>query len=175
MISIQPATPKDLREIRHLLVQTWIGTYRGIFSRKFISKIVSVWHNRKLLKEQIMDPRILFNTAKNEKGKIVGVVSASRAGRHTLIIRRLYVHPRHHRKRIGIKLMNSAIASFRNIRTIRLEVIKENRKARYFYLRHGFKMSRTQKTHINGRSLFLIVMQKRKNIHPRSKPGFHLK
>jgi|GEM_PF-6892933 len=55
MITIQAATPKDIREIRHLLVETWIRTYRGIFSRKFISK----------------------------------TVSASRAGKHTLILRRL--------------------------------------------------------------------------------------
>lgn len=165
MITIQPATSKDLREIRHLLVQTWIQTYRGIFSRKFISKCISVWHNRKLLKEQIADPGILFNTAKNEKGKVVGVVSASMVGKHTLLIRRLYVHPRQHRKRIGIRLKKNAIESFPGIRTIRLEVVRENKKARYYYLKHGYKLVRTNKVDINGKSLLLIVMEKRRNTH----------
>jgi ribosomal protein S18 acetylase RimI-like enzyme len=127
-----------------------------------MSKVIPVWYNRKLLREQILDPNILFNTAKNEKGKIVGIVAVSKVDRQTLLIRRLYVHPRHQRRHIGIKLMKNAIESFRGIKTIRLEVVKENRKARYFYLRHGFKLVKTHEVDINGMPQLLIVMEKSK-------------
>jgi len=160
VITIQKARLSDLTGIRRLLIYTWIQTYRGVFSAKITAKAIPVWYGRKLLSSQLRDPSILFNIARNEKEKIVGIVAASRVNQRTLLIRRLYVHPAYQRRHIGKKLMDIAIRSFYGVKRVRLEVVRENRKARYFYLRHGFKFIKTNKVSLNGMSLLLIVMEK---------------
>ncbi len=167
MVTFQKAKIKELTEIRHLLVYTWIQTYKGIFSPKVMSNAIPVWYNRKLLKEQITDADILFDTAKNEKGEIVGIVAASRDNHKALLIRRLYVYPKYQRKHIGIKLMKHAIESFGGISILRLEVVRENRKARRFYLRHGFKMVRTHKVAIKGGMFLLLIVMERPRLKPK--------
>ena len=67
-----------------------------------------------------------------------------------LFIRMIVVHPRHQRKGIGKKLLESIIASAgEQSKSIGLEVFKINEVARAFYERHGFDMvGETPASHI---------------------------
>jgi GNAT superfamily N-acetyltransferase len=70
------------------------------------------------------------------EGRIVGVMAVSRR-QSCSWIDQLYIEPTLYRRRIGTQLLQTALASLE--RPIRLYTFQQNRPARRFYERHGFR------------------------------------
>lgn len=79
-------------------------------------------------------------TLVHEERELVGYSHVENRG-DQLFIRMIVVHPRHQRKGIGSRLLESAVASGKEqSKRIGLEVFKINNEAKRFYERHGFNV-----------------------------------
>ena len=159
MITVQPAEVDEVQEIKQVLSDTWIDTYRAFMPLEVIHKITALWHKPETLATEIENNNVYFAVAKDEKGAILGLLTAGRRSHDIVSIGRLYVLPAHQRRGIGGQLLADCIATFPGTRQIRLEVEAENGKGLAFYRRAGFnELSRKQET-IEGITLTAIEMQ----------------
>src|SRR5436190_11303233 len=119
MITIEKVTTEDIPEVKQLLSYTWKDTYRSFLSAKTIEKVTTVWHNPEALKSQAENPAIYFAIAKDETGKIVGLITIGRIDEQRIHMWRLYVHPEAQRQGIGSQLLVTAFKEFPNAKVIR--------------------------------------------------------
>ena len=140
MITINKIKLEDVAEARELLSHTWKVTYGKHYSVEEIEKVTNEWHSSKVLKIQAQDPNTYFAVAKNNKSKIVGLITVEKINNVTGFMRRIYVHPDQQGKNIGSKLMKSALDYFSSIEKLRVECEKRNNKACAFYFKKSFKI-----------------------------------
>ncbi len=126
MIRIITVKPDEILEVKRLLSYTWTDTYGKLYSKKAIKKITATWHSAKNLAAQPMNPDFYFGAAKDETNKIVGITTVRKTGKETIVMQRLYVHPKYQRQGIGGQLMDRAVSHF-NAKKIRLEVEEKNK------------------------------------------------
>lgn len=138
---VRTASERDLGAIRSLLVETWHATYDAIYGAARVTEITDTWHSIPSLRERLTMPNSEFLVA--DDGKEIGGVAfgvADESG-STVILRQLYVLPRHQGRGIGGLLLDEIMESFPEARRIRLEVEPANARAVAFYLSHGFTES----------------------------------
>src|SRR5688572_6737358 len=136
MVMIERVRIEDIADIKRVLSETWVDTYRDILSPRTIQKVTSVWHDPERLAEQAQNPAMFFGAAK-EEGKIVGLVTAASIDKDTIMVFRLYVHPHFQRRGIGSDLLKTTLLAFPDAKKLRLEVEEENKKGLSFYRKQG--------------------------------------
>lgn len=161
MVKIERAKVEEVQEIKQVLSETWVDTYGPFLSQETILKVTSTWHDPKLLALQIQDPGIFFGVAKDENDRILGLVTARKRDTDTVVIFRLYVHPRHQRKGIGGRLLEESVLAFSGVRRIQLEIEEQNHKGLAFYLKQGFKEVGRKEEWVEDEVLKVIEMEKR--------------
>lgn len=159
MITIREVIQDEIPEVKHLLSYVWKDTYSNVYSPEAIEKVTSVWHSPKALSQQVEDENTYFACAKDEKGVIIGLVTARKV-KHTLHIGRLYIHPNYQRKGIGSQLMSAAIAYFSDIKTLQLECEKQNEKALSFYQKQGFNIVKEKEENVEGAKVKTVIMER---------------
>lgn len=160
MIKIERARAEEVEEIKRVLDEAWSDTYGPFLSQETIQKVTSVWHDPVLLAAQVQNPDIFLGVAKNEADAILGMVTACKLDKDTVLIDRLYVHPRHQRKGIGSGLLREGILAFPGIRRVRLEVYGQNQKGLSFYLKQGFSEIGREEERIEAEILESVEMEK---------------
>ena len=160
MITIKPATVKEVAEIKQVLSETWIDTYSSFLPVQVIKKVTALWHSPETLAAEIKNERVFFNVARNEQGEIVGLLTAGRPSEDTVGIGRLYVLPGHQRQGIGARLLEACIAAFPEARRLRLEVEAQNKKGLAFYHKQGFSETSRKEEELEGISLMVVEMEK---------------
>ncbi len=160
MILIQPAEVDEVQEIKQVLSETWINTYRSFLPVEVIRKITSLWHSPESLAAEIEDPRFFFHVAKSEHGAILGLMTAGQPGNSVIYIGRLYVLPGHQRQGIGGKLLDACVAAFPDAQVFRLDVEEKNENGLAFYRKQGFRESSRREEEIEGVSLTIVEMEK---------------
>ncbi len=153
---VRTASERDLGAIRSLLVETWHATYDAIYGAARVTEITDAWHSIPALRERLTMPNSEFLVA--DDGKEIGGVAfglADDIGR-TVVLRQLYVLPRHQGRGIGGLLLDEIMESFPEARSMRLEVEQANARAVAFYLGHGF----TETASITAEKPGAIVMER---------------
>ncbi|MBX3082659.1 MAG: GNAT family N-acetyltransferase, partial [Anaerolineae bacterium] len=105
-------------------------------------------------------PDLFFAVAKDENGRKLGLITARKVDDATLMLHRLYVHPKFQRQGIGSKMLDAALIEFPTAKTMRLEVEEENKKGYAFYVKQGFKDIDRKTETVEGEVLKIIVMEK---------------
>ena len=157
---IAKARVEEVQEIKKVLSDTWLDTYSSVFSPETIQKLTAAWHSPESLASQIRDSDIFFAVAKNDANKIVGLVTAQRQDKDTLVVYRLYVDPKHQRKGIGSELLKGCISAFPKVRRIQLEVEEQNQKGLSFFLKEGFVQVEVKKVLAEGLFVKVVRMEK---------------
>ena len=160
-LTIEPAEVEEVREIKQVLSETWIHTYRPFLPLEVIQKVTTLWHSPETLAAEIENERVFFNVTKNKQGEIVGLVTAGRPSEEVVYISRLYVLPGHQRQGIGARLMDACIAAFPGTETLRLEVEEQNEKGLSFYRKQGFTEISRKEEELEGVSLTVVEMEKK--------------
>lgn len=159
MITVHPANVDEVQQIKQVLSETWIDTYRAFVPLEVIHKITALWHKPETLATEIVNDNVYFAVARDEEGAVLGLLTAGRRSHDIVSIGRLYVLPAYQRRGIGGQLLANCIATFPGARQIRLEVEAENESGLAFYRKAGFtELSRKQET-IEGIVLTAIEMQ----------------
>ena len=159
MITIEPATAKEVAEIKQVLSETWKDTYSSFLPVDVIHKITTLWHSPEGLTAEIEDERVFFSVAKDEHGAILGLATAGRPSDEVVYIGRLYVLPGHQRKGIGGQLLDACVTFFSGFQTLRLEVEAQNEKGMAFYRNQGFRETSRKVQEIEGISLEVVEME----------------
>ncbi len=158
-IKIEKVKLEEIPEVKKLLSETWIDTYGSFLSPETIQKVTSVWHDPKLLAQQAENPNIFFGVAKDNE-KLVGLITIRRLDNDTIMMNRLYVHPKYQRKGIGSKLAAEALKVFPNASKMRLEVEEKNGKGHSFYVKQGFQEIERKIDKVDNEEMRVIVMEK---------------
>ena len=122
--------------------------------------MTAAWHSPEALASQIRNTDIFFAVAKDDANKIVGLVTAQRQDKDTLVVYRLYVDPNQQRKGIGSELLKGSVSAFPKVRRIQLEVEEQNQKGHAFFLKEGFVQVEAKKVLAEGVSVRVVSMEK---------------
>ena len=159
-MKIAKARVEEVQEIKKVLSDTWLDTYSSVFSPETMQKLTAAWHSTESLVSQIKTSDIFFAVAKDDANKIVGLVTAQRQDKGTLVVYRLYVDPKHQRKGIGNELLKGSVSAFPKIRRIQLEVEEQNQKGLSFFLKEGFVRVEAKKVPAEGVFVRVVSMEK---------------
>jgi ribosomal protein S18 acetylase RimI-like enzyme len=161
MITVQPARVEEVQEIKQVLSETWIDTYRTFMPIEVIEKVTALWHKPETLAAMIENENVFFAIAKDEHNAILGLVTAGRRSDENVSIGRLYVRPAHQRRGIGGKLLDACIAAFPGAQRLQLEVEAQNEKGLAFYRKVGFEEIARKEDAIEDITLMSIEMEMR--------------
>jgi len=160
MIVIHKAKAENVKDIKKLLFETWTSVYSKTYPPEAIKIITSEWHNPVLLTKQIQDPSILFIIAK-ENNTLLAMCNTNKVEGEIINIQRLHVIPKYQRRGIGSMLLEEVIRSFPKLKSIQLEVEKQNWQAISFYHKHGFKKVGEKVFKISSIQMPSFVMEKK--------------
>lgn len=160
MVTIDEVRVFDVPEVSDVLKTTWLDTYRSYLSAETIKKVTDFWLDPELLKNQIMDPDVLFFAAKDEAGAIVGIATAMKTAPTVLQLVRLFVLPEKQRQGIGTLLLGHVIKKMSYIKTIRTDVEENNLRGISFCIKQGFVKKGTKQDIVEDTVLLAVVMEK---------------
>lgn len=134
-LTIVAAGPRELTHVVMLAHRIWPVAYDNILTPEQIrSMLLTIYHPDNLVEE--IEEGHQFYVAYLDHLP-VGYASAYRD--ETVIwLKKLYVDPSMHKKRIGARLMHAAVTPFLPADEIRLLVNQKNTPAQDFYARMGF-------------------------------------
>ena len=141
MFFIRTAAGSDAERIRDLLVESWRHTYVPMHGADTVEPIIARWHSLEAVKANIANRQgeMLVTDNGREIGGMAFALS-SYDGK-SVLLKQLYVHPRHLRKGIGRDLFAEIESCFPGVEELQLEVDKKNGAAVAFYARHGMEIS----------------------------------
>lgn len=158
-ITVQPAKIEDIKQIKQVLVETWIDTYQSFIPVEVIRKITALWHKPETLAAEMENESVCFAVAKDENNDILGLLTADRREDEIITVSRLYVLPAYQRRGIGPKLLDACIAAFPGAGYLRLLVEADNEKGLAFYRKQGFKEIDRRRVTIEEISLIVFEME----------------
>ncbi|KVL36264.1 GCN5 family acetyltransferase [Burkholderia territorii] len=155
LVTLRSATPDDAASIARLHTLIWQSAYRHILPAAYLSDEVPMEHATRW--------RSYFDRNEAERGlvlvavsdDIIGFVSAERPVDPTrgVLLDCLHVHPAHHGKGAGKRMIESVRAWARNIGAdkVHLSVLDGNVRAIGFYEHNGWQLAAVE-TSLIGRT-----------------------
>jgi ribosomal protein S18 acetylase RimI-like enzyme len=142
-IVIRPCRPDDIPEVRAIAWKTWVDTYGIFIPEADIRSYHDAVYAEEALRERMVKPGTYF---------YLGLLRGTPAGylilqlepeKELCSVGSVYVLPEFQREGIGRRMMRLARDEGRRAgcRTLRLGVMEQNRKARDWYERQGFRFS----------------------------------
>lgn len=159
MVRVEHATIADYDAIYRVMSVTWEDTYRRYFPTEQLIEAHRVWLDALPLEVALVDPSLLFLLAW-EEATLLGFLAARAMPSGDLFVIRLYVVPAYQRRRVGTMLVNLAIASYPDARTIRVDVDVDNQKGLSFWTNNEGRETGRKQVHIAGVVISLIEMAK---------------
>jgi GNAT superfamily N-acetyltransferase len=146
--TIEIPMPDDALELQKMHNQSWLDTYpnreSGV-STEYIEKIIALRLSKEGLKRRIDsiqaahdNPDYFLRIAKNESGKIVGMINGDFKD-DTYMINGLYTKKETYGSGLGYLLWESYKSWADPLKSIELSVATYNSRARAFYTKLGFK------------------------------------
>lgn len=133
-IVLEKPSVEELTHVKELMRSVWFDTYTKFYSKETVEKVTTYLQTLEYLRYQLENPEGFFLVAKDGKA-VVGVITAQRESEVVQIVR-LYVHYRS--QFIGARLLGALFNYYGPTEAFRLEVKKDNLRARAFYTKFGF-------------------------------------
>jgi ribosomal protein S18 acetylase RimI-like enzyme len=159
MVRVEHAAIADRDAIYRVMRKTWEATYRRYFPTERLIEARRAWLDALPLESELADPNVLFLLAW-EEATLLGFVTARALPSEDLYVLRLYVLPAYHRRGIGTLLMNTAIASYPDASTVRLDVDAGNQKGLAFWTKNAFRETGRKTARVADVVITLIEMEK---------------
>lgn len=143
-LSIRQATQKDIAQIQNVLIASQWFTYRNLFSKTSIQKIIDRYYNTERIAEEIESINATWHgyIVAELLGEIVGVIGGGMRDECDGEVYVLYLHPEKRDKGIGTHLLNkfTSIQKFTyHAEKQWVAVAKGNEYGIPFYEARGFK------------------------------------
>jgi ribosomal protein S18 acetylase RimI-like enzyme len=156
---IQRATVADVDDIRELLRETWKDTYAPYLAPATLEQVSATWHRKTLLTMRVQDPNLFFFIARDDAGRLAGLVNAQARGPE-LFIYRLYVRPGDQHHGVGTALLNATLEAFPAAERITLSVVADNQKGFSFWRKHGFTECGVRQETVAGETVNITEMER---------------
>lgn len=156
-MGLRRADVSDASSLAALSMEVWVGTYLREGVGTGFADFALETFTRERFEEVLTDPKEFFAVSQNVVGPDGFVrVSCDRPAPNGLTsdveISTLYVQPRHHRRGIGLSLLNRGLEHARDLGagSVWLTTNSQNAPAIGFYERHGFEKRGTTDFMIDG-------------------------
>jgi len=160
MLRIERAALTDVDEIQLVLRETWLDTYREHLAQATLEEVTEVWHAAALIAARVQDPDIFFAVAREESGRMCGLVTAALRPPNDLFIYRLYVRPGHQKQGVGTALLSETLSMFPGVARVMLQVVAENEKGFAFWKKHGFHEYGVKDEVVAGEAVRVTAMER---------------
>ena len=138
---LRRARAADAGEIQHLLAETWLAAYSGIFGTEKANSLLQQFFSPRNVRLLTSHPPAGFIVAEHE-GTVVGLVCAELLFAGTIRVHMLYVRPSWQRMGVGTVLLERLPEIFPSASRISLEVLHQNNDAMRFYEALNFQIAR---------------------------------
>lgn len=135
-MEIKVATLDDVADINALANKIWYAHYPGIITMAQIDYMFDKMYSLPSIEEQLSKGHIFLVATIADVP--CGYASFIKVGEGAYFLNKLYVDTTLHRKNIGRLLLEECINMCDDIKTMRLQVNRENIKAINFYFKNGF-------------------------------------
>jgi ribosomal protein S18 acetylase RimI-like enzyme len=160
MLNISRAVKSDSRTIVEFLKEVWTNTFESKFDHDTVEKVLKTCFAHDAILRQIEDKTWVFLIAKENDGRITGMINARQDEHFSIIVNRLYIRSDSQGKGTGSMLLEAIIQYFPDAGKFILEVIDNNTKAIGFYEQKGFKKTGINKMQAEDVVLNVFVMEK---------------
>lgn len=142
-LTIRQAAYKDVYQIQDILVASQWFTYKHLFSKANIQKIIDRYYNLERLAEEIATINASWHgyIVAEDAGQIIGVIGGGMRNHVEGEVYVLYLHPEKREKGIGTKLLNHLTDIQKDLYNAKVQwvaVAKGNHYGIPFYEARGF-------------------------------------
>ena len=145
--TIEKSRPEDTEESEQMRYRSWLDTYvndehgmtKEMIEEYFVPRLSpeGIEKKRKRTEENSHNPNILDLTAKDENGKIIGWMVATKEGHRE--IGAIYTDKDYHGGGLGSALIKRGLDFLGYDEDIELHVVDYNERAKAFYRKFGFE------------------------------------
>lgn len=157
MVSIRPATPRDVPTVRETARESWHAAYDAFLGADTVAETVDEWYARDALEQSVADARerddAAFLVAEDDHGRLVGFVHVVPWPDDPLVasLLRIYVRPDSWGEGAGTALLESLAADLESaFDRLRLVVLAENEVGVSFYESRSFERVETRESEFEG-------------------------
>lgn len=161
MIVVTRANKKDILVIQNLAEKIWPHTFSSILSSDQIRYMLDWMYSNESLMRQMDEDCLFFLAYWNNQP--IGFASWQKISKKEGKLHKLYVLPEMQGKKVGYTLLQKVISHsiMQEVKILKLQVNRFNKKAIKFYLRTGFSIEKEEDVDIgNGYFMNDYVMQK---------------
>lgn len=155
MIKLRYVSSEDIPHIQSIAHETWLFTYKDIYTKDFIHNFLSRAYSNENLSRSIESD--LYRVKRNfliaeYHNEIVGYAQTSQVNEEEFELLRIYVRPEYHKIGIGKAFICEFIQVLKPIKKLFAWVAKENYIGRAFYEKSGFNEVEEMSEMIEGQS-----------------------
>lgn len=134
--ALKPANSNDLITIGKLANEIWNDHYPEIIGQEQVDYMLAKLYSPEALTLQMQQGQQFYLVLLGEKP--VGFIAVSCQNEHDFFLNKFYISSSDQRKGLGGEVFNLLLSRYPEMKTMRLQVNRQNYKAINFYFKWGF-------------------------------------
>ena len=147
---------EDMKQVQDVAQKSWHSTYEGIIPRKIQENFLKVAYSDEMMEKRLNESLIFVAVMNNKVVGFSNFTTVNNAGQAELSA--IYLYPNHQGKGIGTALLQQGIETLKNVKTIYIDVEKENNSGTIFYKAKGCKVIKEYEENFDGHMLQTVRM-----------------
>lgn len=147
---------EDMKQVQDVAQKSWHSTYEGIIPRKIQENFLKVAYSDEMMEKRLNESLIFVAVMNNKVVGFSNFTTVNNAGQAELSA--IYLYPNYQGKGIGTALLQQGIETLKNVKTIYIDVEKENNSGTIFYKAKGFKVIKEYEENFDGHMLQTVRM-----------------
>lgn len=153
---IREMKKEDTKQVQDVAQKSWHSTYDGIIPRNIQENFLKVAYSDEMMEKRLNESLIFVAVMENKIVGFANFTTVNNAGQAELSA--IYLYPNYQGKGIGTALLQQGIETLKNVKTIYIDVEKENNSGTIFYKAKGFKVIKEYEENFDGHMLQTIRM-----------------
>lgn len=153
---IREMKKEDTKQVQDVAQKSWHSTYEGIIPRNIQENFLKVAYSDEMMEKRLNESLIFVAVMENKIVGFANFTTVNNAGQAELSA--IYLYPNHQGKGVGTALLQQGIETLKNVKTIYIDVEKENNSGTIFYKAKGFKVIKEYEENFDGHMLQTVRM-----------------
>lgn len=153
---IREMKKEDTKQVQDVAQKSWHSTYDGIIPRNIQENFLKVAYSDEMMEKRLNESLIFVAVMENKIVGFANFTTVNNAGQAELSA--IYLYPNYQGKGIGTALLQQGIETLKNVKTIYIDVEKENNSGTIFYKAKGFKVIKEYEENFDGHMLQTVRM-----------------
>jgi len=135
-VQLKEASTSNIPVIADLAERIWRTHYTPIIGSAQVNYMLEKMYSEKSLEQQMTEGQLFFLVQLD--GKTIGYISVSKKNNSDFFMHKFYMEVSEQGKGFGKRIFSDLLSRFPELKTMRLQVNRENYKTINFYFRVGF-------------------------------------